>query len=448
MSLKNFENFLLNIPEVKSPERKLDLKSRFKWTLIALVLYFIMANTMLYGFDRTAENYFKNIQVILASNFGTLMTLGIGPIVTASIVLQLLVGGKILRFDLSNPRDRLFFNNLQKFLAIVFTVFEAAVLVFTNALPAEGNRFDYKILIILQLAIAGTLLIYLDEVVTKYGIGSGIGLFILGSVSQEIAWRGFNPFSTGEAPDGLLPRFIYTLIKGYPDFLLIIPFIATITILAIVIYLEGVRIEIPIAYGRFMGMKTRFPIKFIYASVIPVIFASILMANVQLWARILENLGYPILGHAGTANTSPTGIVKYFTIPSPIYSGNFDPIHAFIYSIILISLAIIFSIFWVELTNMNAKAVAMQLKQFGFTLPGFRSDTRVLEQILQRYIPVVTILGGATVGFLAAFGDVTGALGGGTGLLLTVGILHRMYEEIAREKAFEMFPALKKIFGE
>lgn len=448
MNLKSFEDFILKIPEVKSPERRLDLKTRFKWTLLVLILYFIMANIMLYGFDRTAENYFKSIQVILASRFGTLMTLGIGPIVTASIVLQLLVGGKIIKFDLSNPRDRLFFNNLQKFLAIVFTIFEATVLVITNALPAEGGRLDYKLLIILQLTLAGILLIYLDEVVTKYGIGSGIGLFILGSVSQEIAWRGFNPFSTGEAPDGLLPRFIYTLIKGYPDFLLLVPFAAMIAILLIVIYLEGVRIEIPIAYGRFMGFRTRFPIKFIYASVVPVIFASILMANVRLWARIFESIGYPILGHVGTTVTETKGIVKYFTIPAPIYSANFDPVHALVYSIILITLAIIFSIFWVELTNMNAKAVAMQLKQFGFTLPGFRSDTRVLEQILQRYIPAVTVLGGATVGFLAAFGYVTGALGGGTGLLLTVGILHRMYEEIAREKAFEMYPALKRIIGE
>ncbi len=445
---KLFENFLLNLPEVKSPERRPSLRTKFKWTIIVLLLYFIMANIMLYGFDRTAENYFKNIQVILASKFGTLMTLGIGPIVTASIVLQLLVGGKILKFDLTNPRDRIIFNNLQKFLAIVFTIFEATVLVVTNALPAEGGRLDYKILIILQLTLAGILLIYLDEVVTKYGIGSGVGLFILGSVSQEIAWRGFNPFSTGEAPDGLFPRFIYTLIKGYPDFLLIIPFIAMLIILLIVIYLEGVRIEIPIAYGRFMGYKTRFPIKFIYASVIPVIFASILMANVQLWARILERIGYPILGHPGTGTTEPTGIVKYFTIPAPIYSANFDPIHAIVYSIILITLAIIFSIFWVELTNMNAKAVAMQLRQYGFTLPGFRPDTRVLEQRLQMYIPVVTVLGGATVGFLAAFGDITGALGGGTGLLLSVGILHRMYEEIASEKALEMYPMLRRIIGE
>jgi preprotein translocase subunit SecY len=80
-------------------------------------------------------------------------------------------------------------------------------------------------------------------------------------------------------------------------------------------------------------------------------------------------------------------------------------------------------------------------------IPGFRRDIRVMEQVLSRYITVVTILGGAAIGALAATADFLGALGSGTGILLTVGIIYGLYEEIAREQVAEMFPAIRRFFG-
>jgi preprotein translocase subunit SecY len=70
----------------------------------------------------------------MAGQFGSIMTMGIGPIVTASIILQLLVGGKILNLDLSQHEDKAFFQGTQKLLAIIFTIGEAMVYVFTGAL--------------------------------------------------------------------------------------------------------------------------------------------------------------------------------------------------------------------------------------------------------------------------------------------------------------------------
>jgi preprotein translocase subunit SecY len=74
---------------------------------------------------------------------------------------------------------------------------------------------------------------------------------------------------------------------------------------------------------------------------------------------------------------------------------------------------------------------------------GFRKDIRIVEKVLDRYIPQVTVMGGAAVGLLSAFADFTGALGTGTGILLTVGIVFRMYEDLMREQVSEMFPALR-----
>jgi preprotein translocase subunit SecY len=227
----------------------------------------------------------------------------------------------------------------------------------------------------------------------------------------------------------------------------LVPILGTIAVFAAVVYVESVRVEIPLAYGRFRGARGRYPIKFIYASVIPVIFASILMANIQLWASLLDKAGYPFLGEFA-GNRPISGIAYYVQIPNPIYSPDFDPLGAFIYATLLITFAALFSKFWVETTGMDSKTVAKQLQRGGMAIPGFRGDIRIIEKILDRYIPAVTILGGVAVGALAAFGDLTGALGGGTGVLLTVGILYRLYEQMAREQIFEVHPVLRKVVGE
>jgi preprotein translocase subunit SecY len=96
---------------------------------------------------------------------------------------------------------------------------------------------------------------------------------------------------------------------------------------------------------------------------------------------------------------------------------------------------------------MKTNTVAKQLHSGGMQIPGFRGDIRIIEKVLNRYIPAVTLMGGLAVGLLAAFGDLTGCLGGGTGVLLTVGILYRLYEEMAKEQLFEVHPMLRKIMG-
>jgi len=447
--LHRFEGFLTSLPEVERPREILSFKQRFKWVVVVLLIYFLLANTMLYGLDEErAINYFGALQTIMASKFGTLMTLGIGPIVTGSIILQILVGGKLIDLDLSNPRDKAIYMGTQKLLSFGFTVFEAVVMVAMGALPAQGNLLEYQALIVAQLVAAGALVIYMDEVVSRWGFGSGIGLFIAAGVCEEIAWRGFNPFFSGGAPAGIVPKFLYTLFNGYPDFFSLVPLLGTLVVFAIVVYFESMRVEIPLTYGRFRGARGRYPIKFIYASNIPVIFASILMANVQLWAAMLQKVGYPVLGTIDQATGVATGVVRFFTFPRPIYTPDFDPVHAVVFTFLLITLSVLFSIFWVETAGMDAKTVARQLQQGGMKIPGFRGDIRIIERVLQRYIPAVTVLGGATVGALAALGDLTGALGGGTGVLLTVGILYRLYEEIAKHQIMEIHPMLRRVVGD
>ena len=118
------------------------------------------------------------------------------------------------------------------------------------------------------------------------------------------------------------------------------------------------------------------------------------------------------------------------------------------YAVVFIGSCILFAWLWVELSGIGPKQVAKQLHGMGMQIPGFRSSRTQFERILKKYIPTITILGGAFVGLLAFGADLTGALGGGTGVLLTVGIVYKLYEEIAQEQLMDMHPMLRKFLGD
>jgi preprotein translocase subunit SecY len=124
-------------------------------------------------------------------------------------------------------------------------------------------------------------------------------------------------------------------------------------------------------------------------------------------------------------------------------------IRLIIYTTIFLLGCVFFGKFWIETTNMGPEAVARQIQSSGMQIPGFRRDPRILKKVLERYIPALTILSSLIVGLLAVFANMIGTVGNtsGTGLLLTVGIVIRLYEDIAKEQAMEMHPVLRKFLG-
>ena len=446
-ALDSIKPFYSILPQVTNPERKLGFKDKLKWTGIILVLYFILTEVSLYGLSPTAIDQFAQLRSVMAGSFGSILTLGIGPIVTASIVMQLLVGGKLIDLDLSSQEDKAAFQGTQKLLAIIFTLFEGAVLVLTGSLPPISG--DYTIILIIQMVLGGIIIIYLDEVVSKWGFGSGIGLFIAAGVSQQILVGALNflPATGSSVPAGRIPNFIYSLMTGQPQFNLLIPVIATIIVFLVVVYAECMRVEIPLSYGGVKGARSKYPLKFVYASNMPVILTSALLLNVQLFAGLFQSAGFPILGEVSQGQAI-SGIAYYLTTPSNISILVTDPLKVLIYAIVFIGLSILFALLWVEISGIGPDKVANQLSNMGVQVPGFRSSKVQFRRILNKYIPTITVLGGAFVGLLAFAADLTGALGGGTGVLLTVGVVYRLYEEIAKEQLMDVNPMLRRFLGD
>jgi preprotein translocase subunit SecY len=225
--------------------------------------------------------------------------------------------------------------------------------------------------------------------------------------------------------------------------------LSTLVVFAVCVFGQAMKVEIPLSFGRVRGYGMRWPLNFFYTSNIPVILVAALMANIQLFARLLENWGHPILG-TFSGNTPISGLVFWVSSPNLVESiiqGSFSLVQlgqSLVYISLFIIGSVVFSIFWVQTAGMDAKSQARQIVASGLQIPGFRRDERVMEQILNRYIWPLTIVGGASIGFLAAAADLTGALANGTGILLTVMIVYKLYEEIAKQHMMDMHPAMKK----
>lgn len=439
------------IPEVEAPSQKPNISQRLTWTFLVVVVFVLLGLIQLYGLSATATQNLSTLQVLLASSIGTILTVGIGPIVVASIILQLLVGAGLIKLDFSNQDDRRSFSSLQKLLTVVIAFFEATIFTVLGVLqPEPGMAF----LIILQVALGSIILMYLDEIVQKYGIGSGISLFIAVGVATEILWRIFNPISalaqgfqlvssgatfSFSSGSGLLWSFFSTASSNfYNAFVMnLIPIISALIVFAVVVYFIGIYINIPITLGR-PGQFGRFPVKFMYVSNMPVILSVALFANIALFSGLLARTTIPylpsIFAFIAKYTTAPSGILEQLLLQGFSVALFPELLHALVYTIILMVLCVLFGIVWVQIANQDSDSVAKQLDNSGMYLPGFRRDPRVIKGVLDKYIPTITILSAAFVGFLAGFASLAGAVGTGTGILLTVDIVYRFYEELAKEQ--------------
>lgn len=464
------------LPEIKVPERKVRFNEKIFWTGLVLIVYLVMAEVPLFGVSSSIQDQFSALRVIFASNRGTLMELGIGPIVTAGLILQLLAGSNIIDCDMSNPEDRGLFTVASKVFTVLLTAIQAGAYILSGMYGTLSTLGIAAIVILFQLIAAGLIVMLMDELVQKgWGLGSGISLFIMAGVAQSVLWSTFSPSTgifvgaltqlfakptAGQSPFTLLDWIVGTTAGTYPSF---VGLIATIGAFLVVIYLNGFRIELPMSYAGYKGFRSKYPIKLLYVSNLPVIFASALFANVYFFGELIFNSANPSgknpwlswIGTYGIKNPAVSnatqalgGLAYYTTAPTNIPTTTADPIRSAIYLGILIAFCAVFSLIWLEVGGLGPSKVAQQLMDSGMQIPGYRRSGRPIEAVLKRYIPVVTVLGGIIVGLVAGFANFLGCYGTGTGILLSVGIIYQYYELLLRERAAEMYPAFRRIIGE
>ena len=497
-------------PSITKPEGHVRFNQKLWTTVLVLIIYFMMTNVMIYGLSSSTLDIFSSFRAIMAGASGSIMHLGIGPIVTGSIIMQLFAGAKIIQLDLQISADKQLYQGVQKLLVLFMIPIESIPQVYGFLDPSAAVISEYGIgwanaIIVSQLFIGSYLVFLLDELVSKWGIGSGISLFIAAGVAQSTFVGTLSPLPTVQGsplsfqnpPSGTLPMIFYTLRtatnsqlvseNGFELILLnhanpVAALASSILVFLVVAYAESSKLELPLTHGKVRGHRGQYPIRLVYASNIPVILMAALLANVNMftllfWSHpVLSTV--PILGRNGAwskahwfgayevgATTPTDGFAWYSSMVNgvgdwliPLLNQTGDAyghslgqimVHVFVYVFFMTAGSTVFAKFWIETTNMGTKDVAKQIERTGMQIPGFRKNPVVLERILERYIPPVTLFSGAFVGLLASGADLLGTVGNatGTGLLLAVGIILRTYEQIQKEQAMEMHPMLREFFG-
>src|SRR5918996_1270053 len=455
------------VPQVPKPKKKISLAEKFVWTGIALFAYLVMAQIPLYGVtDDPAFDFLAFARVIFAAQQGTLLELGIGPIVTAGLLMQLLKGSELIKLNFKNPDDRALFTSATKIVTIIVITAEGA-LYGASVYGGLVAQPEFVAIVIAQLIGASLIVMLLDELVQKgWGLGSGISLFIMAGVAQGIWWAVFSPIP---APDGgsvgVIPYIIESAMDGNLQEALfrtgqlpsIFSLIITVLVVASLVYIQGIHIDIPIVSTKYRGFKAVYPIKLLYTSVIPVILASALTANAifmgqMLWANYNPQNSNPVFNWIAQYNPedpqSPTGgMLYYMTPPRSLEATAQDPLRAIVYIVFLTSIVTVFGKLWVELGGLSPKSAAKNLLDADVQVPGFRRAEGSVETLLNRYIPQVTIIGGVTIGLLASTSDVLNVFGTGIGVLLMVDIMVNYHNLLVREQVDVHMPKLAALIG-
>ncbi|HXG14543.1 MAG TPA: preprotein translocase subunit SecY [Candidatus Nitrosotenuis sp.] len=457
------EPYLVQVPK---PKKKLSLQTRLIWCGIALLIYQVMGQTPLFGATAPEFDFLQFARVIFASQQGTLIELGIGPIVTAGLLMQLLKGSEILKFDFTKPDERGVFQTATKLVTYVVIIIESIVYAVAVYGPGISNPTVLYV-IIGQLISASVIIMFLDELVQKgWGLGSGISLFIMAGVAQQILWSLFSPLPAGDGSMiGVAPFIAQSISQGtladvffrsnqLPS---VFGLLITAGVLLILVYTQAIKVEIPIVSTKYRGFSATYPIKLMYVSNIPVILASALTANAvfigqMMWANVNPRNNHAFFNILAQFDpTSPStpigGIVYYITPPRGLDLAALDPARAVVYVLFMIGIVIVFGRLWVELGGLSPKSAAKSLLDADVQIPGFRKSNQPVESLLAKYIPSVTIIGSAILGALAGVSDVLGVFGSGIGILLMVDILINYYQQLIREQVEVVMPRLGALLG-
>ena len=454
------------IPQIPKPKKKQTLQRRLLWTGLALLIYMIMGQTPLFGATTPEFDFLAFARVIFASQQGTLIELGIGPIVTAGLLMQLLKGSEILKFDFKKPEERGIFQTATKMVTYVVIVAESAV--YGIAVYGPGVTEPSVLYVLIgQLMAASIIVMLLDEMIQKgWGLGSGISVFIMAGVTQQILWSLFSPLPAGDGGTiGIFPYIAQSIFSGDLSNIFFRPnqlpsiFVLLLTggVLLILIFTQGMKIEIPIVSTKYRGFAAVYPIKLMYVSNIPVILASALTANVlfmgqMIWANFnpRNNNAFMniLMQYDPTSPSTPIGgLVYYMTPPRGLDVAVLDPLRAVGYILFMVAIVVVFGKLWVELGGLSSKSAAKNLLDADVQVPGFRRSKQPIEALLNRYIPSVTLIGSIILGLIAGVSDVLGVFGTGIGVLLMVDILINYYNQLVREQVEIVMPRLGALLG-
>lgn len=450
------------IPEVDSPDRKVPFQERVLWTAFSLFVFLTCCQIPIYGIITSkSSDPFYWIRVLMASNKGSLMELGISPVMTSGMIMQLLAGSRVIDVDMSLTEDRELFNGASKLLGIFITGGEAIAYVISGMYGDVNQIGNFGcLLIIAQLMCAGIIVLLLDDLLSKgYGMGSGISLFIATNICESVFWKAFSPTTInsgkGTEFEGAVIEFFHLMLTREDRILAmkeaffrnsapnLTNLLATFFVFFLVIYFQGFKVELPIRSQQTRGYSGTFPVKLFYTSNIPIILQTALVSQLyflsqMLYRRFKTNFFVNLIGRwqeveFGGQSIPVGGLAYYMSPPNNVADMVNDPLHVVLYVTFVLSVCAMFAKTWIDISGQSPRDIAKSLRDQNLYFPGHREES--LLKVLEKIIPTAAATGGMCIGILTIIADFLGAIGSGTGILLAVTIIYQYYDIINKERA-------------
>ncbi len=399
------------------------LRRRILATVGILALFRLLAAIPIPGIDGVelakffgSNQFFGLLNVFSGGGLANLsiVMLGVGPYITASIIMQL--------FTMMSPRlkamyqeegelGRRKFSQYSRLLSVPLALLQAfgfIVLLQKQGVVADLNSFSLAVNV-LVVTTGSVILMFLGELITEFGIGNGVSLLIFGGIvaglPQEIVQ--------------IVYAFDQTKLLSYLAFLAI-----AIVIVYAVVYITEAERPIPITYAKrvrgnrvYGGISTYLPLRMNQAGVIPIIFA----LSILLFPQLILNL---INGVATSESMK--------SIVAIILSWLADK---WVYGALYFLLVFIFTYFYTAVT-FDPHQIAENLQKNGAFIPGVRPGTSTSEYV-GKVLTRITLVGASFLGFIAilplivqALTNVTSVAVGGTALLIVVSVILDLVKKV------------------
>ena len=400
------------LKQLSSPVNK-DLRKRIYFTLFSLMIFVIGTSVRVPGTPDVAGNLgfleLVNVMGGGALKRFSIFALGVMPYITASIITQLLQMDIVPYFSelkKQGPVGRQKINQITRYMGIAFAFLEGFAFGFAF-LGSGKTTFDYMYVSI--VLTAGTaFLLWLGDQITQKGIGNGVSLIIMAGIIATLPTMFITAFKS---------LIIDSTMATWLGITLFVVFVLVYFLIVIgVIFVQEAERKVPIQYANkstsAYGAKSYMPIKINAAGVIPVIFASSLLAIPATLAQFIKNDGFVSFVNNYLTYTKPVGFAIFVIL---IY------FFAYFYTFI----------------QMKPDELAKNLNENGGFIPGIRpgKDT---EKYISSVISKLTIVGGLFLVIISALPIVFSALSnlpssvtiGGTSLLIVVGVALETYKQL------------------
>ncbi len=413
------ETFLRKIRLVAHDET---LRTRVLFVFAALILFRILATIPVPSIDTTQlQAFFSNSQFLGLLNIFSggglsnlsIVALGVGPYITASIVMQLMtvLSPKLKQmYQEEGDAGRVRFMTYSRYLTVPLAFIQAfSILVLFRQQGVIGSMdLMHTITSVFVLAAGSLLLMWLGELITEFGVGNGVSLIIFSGIVASL------PASVAQ----LLYTFDISQLPMYLGFVA-----AAVLVIAAVVFITEAERPIPVTYSRQVrggkvlgGVSTYLPLRVNQAGVIPIIFALSLLLFPQMIANFLAASSISWLAAGGQAVVSALN-------------------NQWVYGILYFLLVFMFTYFYTAIT-FEPNQIAKNLQKGGAFIPGVRPGQNTADY-LGNIITRITLAGALFLGLIAVLPiimeGITGIASltiGGTALLIAVSVILDLVKKV------------------